>query len=65
MRNFGQGVNSLFNMFRRNPIIAPPTSTGGGLPSIAVPPPTVDPGMAVPPPPPVYTNPTEPTMTYA
>lgn len=69
LSNFGQGVNSLFNMFnqpRTGGGYTPAASTGGGLPSIAVPPPpTVDPGMSVPPPPAITTNPNEPQMTYA
>ncbi len=71
LRNFGQGVNSLFNMFRGG---NQPTSqpTGAGLSTlpqyrgpITTPPPmTGDEGMAVPPPA-ITTNPNEPQMTFA
>ena len=67
LSNFGQGVNSLFNMFRGGS-----QPTGGGLstlpqyrgPVTTPPPMTGDESMAVPPPA-ITTNPNEPQMTYA
>jgi len=69
LRNFGQGVNSLFNMFNQPRTVGGYTPAAGGTggtggPVTAPPPMTGDEGMAVPPPA-ITTNPNEPQMTFA